>query len=43
MAAFLRGDKSVIPAGKFKAVPVRVIRKDNVEEYKAMLKKQLGE
>jgi ribose transport system substrate-binding protein len=43
MAAVLRGDKSAIPADKFKAVPVRVVRKDNVEEYQAALKKQLAQ
>lgn len=39
LAALARGDKSVIPEGGFLNIPARQIRKDNVEEFWAELKK----
>jgi ribose transport system substrate-binding protein len=33
MAAYLKGDKSVVPAGKQLFVPTLVVKKDNVEEF----------
>ena len=37
-----KGDKSVIPANKIMDIPARQIRKDNVDEFWADLKKKLG-
>jgi ribose transport system substrate-binding protein len=37
-----KGDKSVIPGNKIMDIPARQIRKDNVEEFWADLKKKLG-
>jgi ribose transport system substrate-binding protein len=42
MAKYLRGDKSVIPAGKQIIVPTLAIQKENVEEFSTNLKKLRG-
>lgn len=39
LAALARGDESVIPEGGFLNIPARQIRKDNVAEFRAELKK----
>ena len=39
LAGLARGDKSVIPDGKFIDIPARQIRKDNVDEFWAELKR----
>ncbi|WP_437683526.1 sugar-binding protein [Sorangium sp. So ce131] len=39
LAAIVRGDTSVVPENKFIAIPVRTIRKDNLEPFWADLKK----
>lgn len=43
LAALARGDKSVIPQSKFMDIPARQIRKDNVDEFWADLKKKTGQ
>lgn len=43
LAAIARGDESVIPDSGFIEFPARVIRKDNVDEFWADLKKKMGE
>jgi ribose transport system substrate-binding protein len=42
MANYLRGDKSVVPAGKQIFVPTKAIQKDNVEEFQTNLNKMRG-
>jgi ribose transport system substrate-binding protein len=42
MAAYLEGDKSMIPADKLIIVPTKVIDKANVDEFEANLKATLG-
>ena len=42
MAKYLRGDKSVVPAGKQIFVPTLKIQKDNVEEFQTKLNKLRG-
>ena len=42
MAAYLEGDRSMIPADKLIIVPTKVIDKENVDEFAANLKKTLG-
>ena len=42
MAKYLRGDKSVIPAGKQIFVPTLAIQKDTVEEFQTKLNKLRG-
>jgi ribose transport system substrate-binding protein len=42
MAAYLEGDKSMIPANKLIIVPTKVIDKANVDEFQANLKATLG-
>lgn len=42
LAALARGDRSVLPPNGFMDIPVRAIRKDNVEEFRAELKRRLG-
>jgi ribose transport system substrate-binding protein len=42
LAALAKSDKSVIPADKFENIPARQIRKDNVDEFWADLKKKTG-
>lgn len=42
MAAYLEGDKSMIPANKLIIVPTKVIDKANVDEFEATLKATLG-
>jgi ribose transport system substrate-binding protein len=37
-----KGDKSVIPANKVMDIPARQIRKNNVDEFWADLKKKTG-
>lgn len=43
LEALSRDDKSVIPEGGFVDIPARQIRKDNVDEFWADLKKKLGQ
>ena len=40
LAALARGDKSIVPESKFMDIPARQIRKDNVAEFWADLKKK---
>jgi ribose transport system substrate-binding protein len=40
-AAFLKGDKSVVPANGIKIIPGKIITKDNVEEFKTDLQAKL--
>jgi ribose transport system substrate-binding protein len=42
MAAYIEGDKSMIPANKLIIVPTKVIDQANVDEFKADLKAKLG-
>ena len=42
LAALARGDQSVIPASKYLDIPPRQIRKDNVDEFWAELKRLRG-
>ncbi len=42
LAALARGDKSVLPEDKINAIPVQVIRKDNVKAFSEKLKKLKG-
>ncbi|NNE92609.1 MAG: sugar-binding protein, partial [Verrucomicrobiales bacterium] len=42
LAALAKGDESVIPEGRFMDIPARQIRKDNVDEFWADLKKKTG-
>jgi ribose transport system substrate-binding protein len=42
LAALARGDKTVIPAGKYLDVPARQIRKDNVDAFWTDLKQKLA-
>jgi ribose transport system substrate-binding protein len=42
MAKYLRGDKTVFPDNKLQIVPTLNIKKDNVAEFSANLKKLLG-
>jgi ribose transport system substrate-binding protein len=42
LAMVIRGDKSKLPAGGIHFVPHKVIKKDNVDEYHAELKKLKG-
>ena len=42
MARVLGGDRSVIPESKVRIVPTLIVRKDNVEEFHAKLKKLRG-
>ena len=43
LAGIIRGDQSVVPANKYMDIPPRQIRKDNVDEFWAELKKNLGQ
>jgi ribose transport system substrate-binding protein len=43
MAAYLEGDKSMIPENKLIIVPTKVIDKGNVDEFEANLKATLGQ
>lgn len=43
LAALARGDKSVLPKDGFLEVPIVLVRKDNVESFKANLKQLRGE
>lgn len=42
LTALAHGDKSVLPPGGFLNIPVRAIRKDNVNDFRAELNKRLG-
>ena len=42
MAAYLKGDKSGIPAGKLIIIPTKIIGKDDVDAYAANLKAMAG-
>jgi ribose transport system substrate-binding protein len=42
MAAYLEGDKSMVPADGLIIVPTKVIDKGNVEQFEADLKATLG-
>lgn len=42
MAAYLRGDKSVIPADKMHIIPTQVINKANVDDFETKLNKLRG-
>ena len=42
MAAYLEGDKSMIPEDKLIIVPTKVINKDNVDAFEADLKAKIG-
>jgi ribose transport system substrate-binding protein len=42
LAALVRGDQTVIPAGKYMDIPPRKIKKDNVVEFETELNKNLG-
>lgn len=42
LAALAKGDTSVIPAGKFVDVPAKAVKKADVDEFRAELKKLLG-
>jgi len=39
LAALIRGDNSVLPPNKFLEVPIKVVKKDNVQSFWAELKK----
>ena len=43
LSKLARGEKDVIPDSKFIDIPARMIRKDNVDEFWAELKKLTGE
>lgn len=43
LAALARGDESVIPESRYVDVPVTIVRKDNVEEFWAHLKKLIAQ
>jgi ribose transport system substrate-binding protein len=42
MAAYLEGDKSIVPADGLMIVPTKVIDKDNVDSFEAELKKRIS-
>jgi ribose transport system substrate-binding protein len=42
MAAYVKGDKSVIPANKLQIIPTVIIGKDDVDKYAANLKAMAG-
>jgi ribose transport system substrate-binding protein len=42
MAAYLEGDKSMVPADGLIIVPTKVIDKSNVDQFEADLKATLG-
>jgi ribose transport system substrate-binding protein len=42
MAAYLKGDKSGIPANKLIIIPTKIIGKDDVDAYAANLKAMAG-
>jgi ribose transport system substrate-binding protein len=42
IAAYLKGDKSVVPANNIDIIPGKIISKDNVDQFKADLKAKLG-
>jgi len=42
MAAYLEGDKSIVPADGLMIVPTKVIDKDNVDSFEAELKKRIN-
>ena len=42
MAAYLEGDKSMIPEDGLIIVPTKVINADNVDEFEADLKAKIG-
>jgi ribose transport system substrate-binding protein len=39
LAALIRGDNSVLPPNKFLEVPIKVVKKDNVQSFWTELKK----
>jgi ribose transport system substrate-binding protein len=42
MAAYLEGDKSMIPADKLIIVPTKIIDQSNVDEFETNLKAMIG-
>jgi ribose transport system substrate-binding protein len=42
MAAYLEGDKSMVPADKLIIVPTKVIDQSNVDEFETNLKAMIG-
>jgi len=43
LAGLARGDQSVLPDGRFLEVPIVVVRKENVEEFRTKLAELRGE
>lgn len=43
LAGLARGDRSVVPANEFLEVPIVVVRKDNIEEFRTKLAELRGE